>query len=173
MRRLLLCLLCLGLSFTSICEAETFSPVRLHVVADSNEPEAQRLKLLVRDRVALETRVLLASAHSEAEACAILREKAAYLRACARQAARENGYDGRVAIRQGQMLFPARLYGTLLLPAGAYDAVRVELGAAEGRNWWCVLYPSLCVRGGTDGPIRFYSSVRTWLERIRREGMGL
>ena len=81
MRRLLLCLLCLGLSFTSICEAETFSPVRLHVVADSNEPEAQRLKLLVRDRVALETRALLASAHSEAEACAILREKAAYLRA--------------------------------------------------------------------------------------------
>ena len=91
MRRLLLCLFCLGLSFTSICEAETFSPVRLHVVADSNEPEAQRLKLLVRDCVALETRALLASAHSEAEACAILREKAAYLRACARQAARENG----------------------------------------------------------------------------------
>lgn len=173
MRRLLLCLFCIGLSFTSICCAEASSPVRLHVVADSNAPEAQRLKLLVRDRVALETRALVAFARSEAEACAILRERGAYLRARARQAARENGYDGRVALRQGQMAFPARLYGTLLLPAGTYDAVRVELGAAEGRNWWCVLYPSLCVRGGATGPIRFYSSVRTWLERIRREGMGL
>ncbi|MDO4387293.1 MAG: stage II sporulation protein R, partial [Clostridia bacterium] len=67
MRRLLLCLLCLGLSFTSICEAETPSPVRLHVVADSNEPEAQRLKLLVRDRVALETRALLTSARGKTD----------------------------------------------------------------------------------------------------------
>lgn len=173
MRRLLLCLICLGFLFTSVYKAEASSPVRLHIVADSNEPEAQRLKLLVRDRVAQEVRALLSSARGEAEACAILREKAAYLRARVRQAARENGYDGRVAIRQGKLSFPARLYGTLLLPAGTYDALRVELGAAQGRNWWCVLYPSLCVRGGKDGPIRFYSSVRTWLERIRREGLGL
>lgn len=172
MRRLLLCLFCVGFLFTSICGAEAASPVRLHVVADSDEAEAQRLKLLVRDRVALEARALLASARSGAEACAILREKAAYLRACARRTARENGYAGRVEVRQSQMRFPARLYGSLLLPEGEYDAIRVELGAAEGRNWWCVLYPSLCIRGGKDGPIRFYSSVRTWLERIRREGIG-
>lgn len=173
MRRLLLCLFCIGILLTSICGAEAFSPVRLHVVAESNEPEAQQMKLLVRDRIAMETRALLASARSEAEACAVLREKAVYLRARARQTAKENGYEGRIAIRQGRMSFPARLYGSLLLPEGEYSAVRMELGAAEGRNWWCVLYPSLCIRGGNAGPIRFYSSVRTWIERIWREGMGL
>lgn len=108
---------------------------RLHVVANSDEAEDQALKLRVRDAVLAEIR----PEDDPADAGLLLR-----LQRAAEMAIADAGADQAVQVYRTRMFFDTRVYDTFSLPAGEYDAVRVELGAAAGRNWWCVLFPPLC-----------------------------
>ncbi len=108
---------------------------RLHVVANSDSEADQALKLQVRDAVLAEIR----PEDSVTDEGLLLRLKAA-----AEKAVAEAGADQAVTVYRTEMYFDTRVYDTFSLPAGNYDAVRVELGAAAGRNWWCVLFPPLC-----------------------------
>ncbi len=108
---------------------------RLHVVANSDEAEDQALKLRVRDAVLAEIR----PEDDPADAGLLLR-----LQRAAEMAVADAGADQAVRVYRTRMFFDTRVYDTFSLPAGEYDAVRVELGAAAGRNWWCVLFPPLC-----------------------------
>ena len=108
--------------------------VRLHVLANSDEPDDQRLKLEVRDAV------LAASAHAETIDERLLAE----LQAAAQTVVVQNGYDYSVQVRYEPYYFDTRRYETFALPAGMYDSVRVILGEGAGKNWWCVMYPPLC-----------------------------
>ena len=82
------------------------------------------------------------------------------------------GFDGEVTVETGAFAFPDRVYGALFVPAGDYRALRVTLGEGGGHNWWCVLYPSLCVvdeaayYAGEEAPIEFYSSVGRFLRDL-------
>lgn len=109
---------------------------RLHVVANSDDAADQALKLQVRDAVLAEIR----PEDDPADGELILRLKRA-----AELAVEEAGAEQTVRVYRTRMFFDTRVYDTFSLPAGMYDAVRVELGAAAGRNWWCVLFPPLCV----------------------------
>ena len=145
--------------------------VRLHVIAASDSPADQALKLRVRDaclRCARETMAACPDADAAYEALVAAREDFA---CAARAAARAGGCDAPVRVQIGVFDFPDRLYGDVFVPAGAYRALRVTIGAGEGHNWWCVLYPSLCVldervyASGGDVEIELYSSVFEWLKR--------
>jgi stage II sporulation protein R len=136
--------------------------IRLHVVAADDGAAAQALKLEVRDAVLAAARPLVADCGDADEAWRRIGENADALEAVAARQARALGYDGPVAAVTGVFDFPDRRYGALFVPAGAYRALRVVIGAGEGRNWWCVLYPSLCVPEA--GPLR--SALLDWLREL-------
>ena len=119
--------------------------VRFHVVANSDAAADQALKMKVRHAILTEMEPVFASAASKEAALEAARAQADYMAQMAREmlAAEHAPYDVRVEI--GPCRFPAKQYGEITLPAGVYDAVNIYLGAAAGQNFWCVLYPSLCV----------------------------
>ena len=119
--------------------------IRLHVLANSDSEEDQALKLEVRDRV-LETTSALLAGETEPQAAAVLLNQ--HLDDIAQTAAQEisaQGHDDRVEVRLEQTWFPTRQYQGISLPAGNYLALRVLIGEAEGHNWWCVVFPNLCL----------------------------
>ena len=124
--------------------------VRLHVIAASDEAEEQALKLRVRDAVLAWLRPRLAEAGSAAEAEEILLRELPGIREAALAAS-----EGRpVTVSLGPEDYPLRRYGGFSLPAGRYESLRVVLGEGEGRNWWCVIFPTLCLDAAETGALR-------------------
>lgn len=118
--------------------------VRFHVLANSDSEADQSLKLAVRDRVLAEYGTLLAECESKTETLSILRQARQAICETAAKEVAAQGYAYPVRVSLVREEFPSKKYDTLLFPAGVYDALRIEIGAAEGRNWWCVLYPQMC-----------------------------
>ena len=115
--------------------------LRLHVIAASDEPEEQALKLRVRDAVLAAASPLLEGAADRDAARAILAEELEKIRAAAETAA-----EGRaVRVTLGRERYPLRQYEGFTLPAGTYESLRVVLGEGEGQNWWCIVFPPLCL----------------------------
>ncbi len=125
------------------------SIIRLHVLANSDSAEDQALKLRVRDRILKDGRELFKNAKSEEEARRILSENRDFLENSARDEIFSAGYDYPVALNMGKYDFPMKVYENYAFPSGEYEAVRVEIGKAEGQNWWCVMFPPLCFVDGT------------------------
>lgn len=139
------CLVCTALWAEATQVRLASQVIRLHVLANSDSEEDQALKLEVRDRV-LETTSALLAGETEPQAAAVLLDQ--HLDDIAQTAAQEisaQGHDDRVEVRLEQTWFPTRQYQGISLPAGNYLALRVLIGAAEGRNWWCVVFPNLCL----------------------------
>lgn len=124
--------------------------LRLHVVANSDSEEDQRVKLLVRD--ALIQR--FAPANSLAQAEELLLLGGGDVQSTVDAVLRQQGCGYNAQLRFGTMEFPEKSYAGVSYPAGEYEALRVELGAAAGQNWWCVLFPPICLVdiGVTDLP---------------------
>ncbi|MCL2544670.1 MAG: stage II sporulation protein R [Clostridia bacterium] len=118
--------------------------IRLHVVAHSDSEEDQRTKLAVRDAL-LEAFGAELQADSYATAIAAIEERLPDIRRVAQSAALARGEAGGVRVDFGLFPFPARMYGDTAVPAGSYRALRVTIGEGAGRNWWCVVYPALCL----------------------------
>ena len=139
------CLVCTALWAEATQVRLASQVIRLHVLANSDSEEDQALKLEVRDRV-LETTSALLAGETEPQAAAVLLNQ--HLDDIAQTAAQEisaQGHDDRVEVRLEQTWFPTRQYQGISLPAGNYLALRVLIGAAEGHNWWCVVFPNLCL----------------------------
>ena len=125
------------------------SVIRLHVLANSDSDEDQRLKLLVRDEVLAVTSELLQGVQTRDEAAAVLRQNLGKIRCVAENALQKQGCTSTVAVSLGQEEYPTREYEQLAFPAGEYLSLRVMIGEAEGQNWWCVLFPPLCLSAAT------------------------
>lgn len=123
--------------------------IRLHVVANSDDPADQALKLKVRDAVLTRCGVTLAGL-DRSEALEVLTQSLPQLGQVAADAVAREGYDYPVRLSLRQESFPTRDYTDFSLPAGTYTALRVELGAAAGHNWWCVVFPPLCTGSVTE-----------------------
>lgn len=119
--------------------------IRLHVVAASDSPEDQADKLAVRDSVLAAAAPMLAQAGSVTEARQALETGLPAFRAAAEETLRSRGVSAPVTVSLEQTRFPAKDYETFSLPAGQYEALRVVIGPGEGHNWWCVVYPQLCL----------------------------
>ncbi|MCF2664233.1 stage II sporulation protein R [Oscillibacter valericigenes] len=126
--------------------------VRLHVLANSDSEEDQALKLQVRDAVLDRAEDLLAQSSSRAEAEAKLRGQLLEFERLAEAVVREAGYDYEVTAELTDTEFPTREYEGFTLPAGEYLALRILIGEAAGRNWWCVVFPPLCTAATADVP---------------------
>ncbi|MDO4862876.1 MAG: stage II sporulation protein R [Ruminococcus sp.] len=119
------------------------SVLRLHILAESDSERDQTLKLRVRD--ALLESGILEGADSLAEAEAVAADRLPDIERIAETVLRANGCDLPVEAELADTEFDVRTYGDITMPAGTYRALRVKIGSAQGHNWWCVMYPSLCV----------------------------
>lgn len=155
----------LALTVPQTSGAPTPDYIRLHVIANSDGDYDQSVKLQVRDAVRETAANLLAGCEDAGRAYEILGQSLPQIERAAAERATEIGYDGEVRAVIGEFEFPDRVYGEELVPAGVYRAVRVILGEGAGKNWWCVVYPSMCLPedlpAGTE--VHFYSSVGNWI----------
>lgn len=138
------------LSFASDCSAVRDEVLRLHILANSDSEADQALKLKVRDRVLAETGELFSKAESLETAQTLARDNLQRIEAFARDEVAKNGFDYDVTAGLCRMYFETRQYDSYTLPAGMYDAVRVEIGNGEGKNWWCVMFPPICLGSAID-----------------------
>ena len=123
--------------------------VRLHVLANSDSEEDQAVKLAVRDAILDVTVPLLQDCQTKEEAVALLEKNRALLTETAQGALRAEGFDDTVSIEMGLEDYPTRTYDSLCFPAGEYISMRVNLGEGAGQNWWCCLFPPLCLGAAT------------------------
>ena len=120
------------------------SVFRLHVIANSNSDEDQSLKYKVRDNLLKYMNNICSNCSSKKEAIELVTEHQEEFKQVALETIKNEGYSYDVKINIGNFEFPTKQYGDISLPTGFYDALRVEIGKAEGRNWWCVMFPTLC-----------------------------
>ena len=152
---LLGCILTVAITFSGFagtCETLPNEVLRLHVLANSDSEEDQALKLAVRDRILQEGSAVMDGVSNKEDAIRAAQEAIPALEKAAQEEIREKGYSYPVSIAIEKVYFPTRQYGDTTLPAGKYDALRVVIGSGEGHNWWCVLFPALCLPAAEDTP---------------------
>ena len=126
--------------------------VRLHVIANSDSEEDQALKLQVRDSILDYTAGILEQAENQTEAERRLTSALPEIERLAAEKIDAEGYAYGVTARLEQVAFPHKEYDGFALPAGEYTALRLVIGEGAGQNWWCVVYPPLCMAAATDLP---------------------
>jgi len=132
--------------FAEACGEVRANTLRLHIVAASDSAEDQRRKLLVRDAILEEYGPALAAGDSIGDALAVTGRLTGSIEESARHILQENGSTDPVRAEVVEMYFDTIAYENgVQMPAGRYKALRLVIGAGEGRNWWCVMYPPLCL----------------------------
>lgn len=129
------------------------SVLRLHIVANSDSDEDQALKLKVRDEVVERCGFLFENCVSEEQSIKTAADNIGFIKYVAEQVITENGYNYDADCQVTQCSFPTKQYerpgdGVVSLPRGEYNALNIKIGAAKGKNWWCVMYPPLCFVDG-------------------------
>lgn len=144
---ILLCAVIAGslLRTEEMLEQIEHSVIRLHILADSDSTADQTVKLLVRDELLKQADTWIPAGSDWAEGCAAIQSHLPQIRKVAADTLKKAGCDAPVSVSFGESDFPARQYGEITLPAGTYQALRVEIGSGSGQNWWCVMYPALCL----------------------------
>ena len=132
-------------------ESEIYdSVIRLHVVANSNSEEDQDLKLKVRDAILASSAEKLSKAKTREEAIELITAELGALEDAARATIADEGYDYPVKIKLCEEDYPTKNYESFCFPSGNYLSLQVLIGDAEGQNWWCVLFPPMCLSAATD-----------------------
>ena len=156
----LLLLLVLLFVYTFICAFSYVNAVstniqdsvfRLHVIANSDSEEDQNLKYIVRDKVLEYINSISANQTSKADVIKFASEHIDEIQKITENTIHENGYNYEVKLNIGNFAFPTKTYGDISFPAGYYDALKIEIGKAQGQNWWCVMFPPLCFVDVTSG----------------------
>ena len=129
------------------------SVFRLHVIANSDSTEDQNLKYKVRDKVLEYMNEISKNCSSKEDVILLATEHLSEFEEIAKQVIVDNGYDYDVTVKIGNFDFPTKSYGDISFPAGNYDALRIEIGSAQGQNWWCVMFPPLCFVDVTSGVV--------------------
>ncbi len=117
---------------------------RLHILANSDSEEDQALKLKVRDSVIDYMEEINFGSKTKEETIKVVSEKLEEIKKIAENKIHELGFDYEVNLEIGNFNFPTKYYGNISLPAGNYDALKINIGKAQGQNWWCSLFPPLC-----------------------------
>ena len=160
--KMVIILTCLFFAYTTICAisyAEDISTdiansvFRLHVIANSDSDVDQNLKYIVRDNLLEYMNTLCADCTSKEEAIAIANVHIENFKEIALNTIKDKGFDYSVNVSIGNFEFPTKHYGDISLPAGYYDALKVEIGEAKGQNWWCVMFPPLCFVDASSGVV--------------------
>lgn len=131
--------------FADQCSDIRSKVFRLHIIANSDSDADQALKLKVRDKILEFSPELFSGASDKDEVMAQAQQNLDEIQAIAQQEVCDEGYSYGAQVEIVNMYFTTRTYGDVTLPAGNYDALRIIIGAGEGHNWWCVLFPPLCL----------------------------
>ena len=142
---LVIAIVCSLVGFGSDCKDVRNNVVRLHILADSDCDADQRVKLLVRDALLESGAEIFSGSASADNASKSLEKEKAKLIEVAETVLRENGFDYGVTINLEREYYATRTYENYTLPAGEYLSLKVVLGKGEGHNWWCVMFPPLCL----------------------------
>lgn len=118
--------------------------IRFHVIANSDSRQDQALKLKVKEAVVKDLKPMLENSKNNKEARKIIINQKDRIKRVALEVIKENGYFYDVTVSLGESYFPTKVYGDMTFPPGKYEALKIEIGEASGKNWWCVMYPPLC-----------------------------
>ena len=140
--------------FQAVCAEIPNDVFRFHILANSDSEEDQALKLKVRDKVLEKTKILFDTANSKSEAEKFVKANLETIEKIAQNEVYKNGYNYPVKAEVVNMHFDTRYYESYTLPSGMYDALRITIGNAKGHNWWCVMYPSICISTVDEGKDR-------------------
>ncbi len=131
--------------FAGECDALHESTFRLHIVANSDSEEDQKIKYALRDLLLNDLGGIFAECDSSSAAKAAAERENAYITRVTNEFLASHGCGYTAEVTAGEADFPTRVYGDYTLPSGSYEALRITLGEGKGKNWWCVLYPSVCI----------------------------
>lgn len=145
-----ICVIFSLIPFNAQCKDISGNVFRLHILANSDSKQDQELKLKVRDKVLKYTESIYKNADNKAEAEKLTVKNLQSIADTAKKEVIKNGYNYPVKAQICHMYFNTRYYGKVTMPSGFYNALRITIGKGEGHNWWCVMYPSLCVGSSTD-----------------------
>ena len=120
------------------------SVFRLHIIANSDSDEDQALKYKVKNNIISYMNKLCENSSSKEETIEIAKNHINDFKQIADKTIADNNFDYTSTVEIGNYRFPTKYYGDIALPSGNYDALEIKLGNSSGKNWWCVLYPSLC-----------------------------
>lgn len=126
------------------------SVLRLHVLANSDSEEDQNLKLKVRDRILAEAEEILPKQGTIEETARVIEDNLSRFAAAGHEIVEEEGFSYPVGVELTQAWFPTKEYDGFSLPAGEYQALRVTIGEGGGQNWWCVVFPPLCLNSVSE-----------------------
>lgn len=140
--------------FQAVCAEIPNDVFRFHILANSDSEEDQVLKLKVRDKVLEKTKILFDTANSKSDAEEFVKANLETIEKIAQNEVYKNGYNYPVKAEVVNMHFDTRYYEGYTLPSGMYDALRITIGNAKGHNWWCVMYPSICISTVDEGKSR-------------------
>ncbi len=142
----LLCAVLLSTArFDAACDDLRHNVLRLHIIANSNSDADQAVKIKVRDRILEETSAVFGNKTNLSEAEGAVKERLNDFEEIAKSVLCENGFDYGASAELGTDFFETREYESFTLPAGNYRSLIIRLGKAEGKNWWCVVFPAVCV----------------------------
>lgn len=127
-----------------IQEGIALNIIRFHVIANSDSKEDQDLKIKVKDEVVLFMKQALTDASDKDEAREIIKENMDAIKGISDNVIKENGYTYQSYVSLANVYFPVKRYEKMTFPSGEYEALRIQIGKASGRNWWCVMFPPLC-----------------------------
>lgn len=131
---------------------------RLHILANSDSAEDQQLKLKVRDEILKKGETVFASSNSLEETIELCKNNIALFQQTAEQCLKDNGSDYDVKVYVDKEYFNTREYDEITLPSGIYNALKIEIGQGKGHNWWCVMFPAICLSSVTDNELNKYLS---------------
>jgi stage II sporulation protein R len=119
--------------------------LRMHILANSDSQQDQELKLKVRDALLERSDEIFGECENLQQAEESVSQNLELIQSIAEEVVAENGYTYPVTVELTNMQFEDRTYDNIVMPSGYYDTIRVTIGNAEGHNWWCVMYPTMCV----------------------------
>ena len=127
------------------CDGIRQNILRLHVIAASDSGYDQKIKLELRDCLLLKGKEIFDESESKAAAEEKISKSISLIQQAADSFLSEKGYPYKATVNLGKSYFPTRHYNSFTLPAGNYDALKVTIGEGEGQNWWCIMFPALCL----------------------------
>ncbi len=149
-------------NFDAKCEDLRENVFRLHIIANSNNDADQQLKLKVRDAVLLLSKEMYTGIETTDQAIEITNVNSNLILKTAQKVIADNGFDYDVKLNIGKAYFTNREYENFTLPAGEYNALNIVIGEGKGKNWWCVMFPAMCIGAAAD----FGSTVSEQSEEI-------
>lgn len=142
---LIICIFMSTYNLDRQCDTIRDSVLRLHIIAASDSEEDQQIKLLLRDEILKKGNEIFSESKTKEDAEEKIRKHSLTLQKEAENYLESISYPATVSVTLGKSFFPTRKYESFTLPAGTYDALRVVIGRGEGKNWWCVMFPGLCL----------------------------